>query len=287
MTRRRQVKYDVDVALRSADALGEGPVWLPETGELLRVDIAAGVVHRWAPATGRTRRIEAGDCVSAVIPRRGGGLVLARRHRIELWDDGRAVGRLAALEPDVPGNRCNDCKCDPAGRLWAGTMSTTREPGAAALYRIDPGGEVHGVIAGTTISNGLGWSPSGERMYFVDSTTQRIDVLAYDVATGEAGARQPFAEIEGGMPDGLAVDADGAVWVCLFGGGEVRRYTPGGELDGRARLPVSKPTSLAFGGADLATLFVTSARQPGEPLAGAVFALRPGVAGVPVARFAG
>jgi sugar lactone lactonase YvrE len=166
-------------------------------------------------------------------------------------------------------------------------MSTTREPGAAALYRIDPGGEVHGVIAGTTISNGLGWSPSGERMYFVDSTTQRIDVLAYDVATGEAGARQPFAEIEGGMPDGLAVDADGAVWVCLFGGGEVRRYTPGGELDGRARLPVSKPTSLAFGGADLATLFVTSARQPGEPLAGAVFALRPGVAGVPVARFAG
>src|SRR5690242_17395757 len=118
------------VVLDSGDALGEGPVWLPETGELLRVDIDAGVVHRWSPATGRASALAIGDCVSAAIPAAAGGLVLARRHRIELWRDGPGV-LLAELEADRPDTRCNDAKCDPAGRLWVGTLSTTREAGAA------------------------------------------------------------------------------------------------------------------------------------------------------------
>jgi sugar lactone lactonase YvrE len=287
MTLRRFVKLDFDVALRSHDELGEGPVWLPETGELLRVDIAAGVLHRWAPATGKAERVEAGDCVTAAVPRRDGGLVVARRHGVELWDDTGESRTLVELERDRAGNRCNDAKADPAGRLWVGTMSTTREAGAAALYRVQADGRATPVIPGTTVSNGIGWSPSGTRMYFADSPTGRIDVLDYDRATGAVRDRRPFAAIDAGIPDGLTVDAEGAVWIALFGGGQVRRYAPDGTLAAVAELPVDNPTSVTFGGPDLATLYVTSARGDGAPLAGAVFALEPGVGGLPVDRFAG
>jgi sugar lactone lactonase YvrE len=287
MTRRRFVKLDFDVALRSHDALGEGPVWLPETGELLRVDIAAGVVHRWTPATGEAERVEAGDCVTAAVPRRDGGLVVARRHRIELWDAAGGVCALAELEPDHAGNRCNDAKADPAGRLWVGTMSTTRQAGAAALYRVEAEGRATPVIRGTTVSNGMAWSPTGTRMYFADSPTGRIDVLDYHSDTGTVRDRRSFAAVDEGIPDGLTVDAEGGVWVAVFGGGQVRGYAPDGSLAAVADLPVDHPTSVTFGGPDLATLYVTSARGDGAPLAGAVFALRPGVVGLPVDRFAG
>jgi sugar lactone lactonase YvrE len=281
MTGRQHVKSSVRVVLDSGDALGEGPVWLPETGELLRVDIDAGLLHRWTPATGRASVTELGDCVTAVVPTAAGDLVLARRHRIELWREG-AARVLAELDADRPGNRCNDAKCDPAGRLWAGTMSTTREPRAAALYRIVAGAPPERVLS-ATVSNGLGWSPAGDRMYYVDSPTQRIDVLDYDVRDGTARDRRPLARIDAadGLPDGLTVDAEGTVWVCLFGGGAIRRYAPDGELLAVVDLPVSHPTSVTFGGDALDTLYVTSARG------GGVLALRPGVRGLPVARFAG
>jgi sugar lactone lactonase YvrE len=287
MTRRPYVKLDVDVALRSADELGEGPAWLPETGELLRVDIPAGVLHRWSPATGTSARVDAGDFVTAVVPRRAGGLVVTRRHAVELWESDGAVSVLAELEPDRVDNRCNDAKSDPAGRLWAGTMSLRRDPGTAALYRIEPGGRTERVIAGTTVSNGLGWSPAGTEMYFVDTPTRRIDVLAYDAETGAVRDRRPFAEIDAGVPDGLTVDAEGGVWVALHRGGQVRRYAPDGTLTAVAELPVSRPTSVTFGGDDLATLYITTARGEDEPLGGAVLAVRPDVGGLPVDRFAG
>jgi sugar lactone lactonase YvrE len=285
MTGRRDVKSDegsvAQLVLDSHDSLGEGPAWLPDTGELLRVDIDAGVVHRWAPATGRTSALVLGDCVSAAIPADGGGLVLTRRHRVELWRDG--VRRLLGeLDADRPGNRCNDAKCDPAGRLWAGTLSTTRERGAAALYRLDPGAPPTRVLA-ATVANGLGWSPAGERMYFIDTAEQRVDVLDYDAATGAASDRRPLVHVDpaAGMPDGLAVDVEGGIWVALFGGGAIHRYAPDGERLAAIALPASHPTSLAFGGEDLRTLYVTSARG------GGVLALDPGVRGLPVARYAG
>jgi sugar lactone lactonase YvrE len=291
----RAATLEVHVALRCADELGEGPVWIEESGELLRVDITAGLVHRWSPATGAVTTTAVGDCVSAAIPRRSGGLVVALRHAVESWgSDGRHV--LGVLEPERAANRCNDAACDAAGRLWVGTMSTRREPGTAALHRIRPGEPPEAVMRGTTISNGLGWSPEGDRMYFVDSPTQRVDVLAFDPDSGELGDRRPLIGIPAreGLPDGLAVDAEGAIWLCLFGGGQVRRYAPDGRLLAVAHLPASNPTSAAFGGADGMTLFVTSARhrlsparRAAEPLAGAVFALRPGVRGVPTGCFAG
>jgi sugar lactone lactonase YvrE len=284
----------VDVALRSRDQLGEGPVW--DGVELLRVDITAAVLHRWDPVSGAERSFVAGDCLTAAIPRRDGGLVVARRHRLEVWDADGAATTLGEVEADRADNRFNDCKCDPAGRLWAGTMSTVREPGAAALYRVEPGGGPRRVLAGTTISNGLGWSPAGDRMYFIDSPTQRVDRLDYDLDTGSVRSRRALVAIPGeqGLPDGMTVDAEGGIWLCLFGGAAVHRYTPDGRLAAVARLPVSNPTSLTFGGPRLDTLYVTSARHRltldqlrAEPLAGAVFALEPGVPGLPVARFAG
>jgi sugar lactone lactonase YvrE len=206
------------------------------------------------------------------------------------------VRELARVEDDRPGNRFNDCKCDPAGRLWAGTMSGEHAPGEASLYRLVPGGQIECVITGTTISNGLGWTPAGDRMYFIDSTAQRIDAFDYDAGTGEIAGRRTFARIDpsDGKPDGMTVDSEGGIWVALFAGGAVRRYGQDGALEAHIELPVTNPTSPVFGGPDLRTLYVTSARHElseeqlaAEPLAGAVFALEPGVTGLPSNRFAG
>jgi sugar lactone lactonase YvrE len=231
-----------------------------------------------------------------VIPRASGaGWVLAAGRRI-LIDDGDGGRELARVEEGRHGNRFNDCKCDPQGRLWAGTMSTQRSPGAASLYRLAPGMPIERVLSDTTISNGLAWSAAGDRMYFTDSTTQRIDVFDFDAATGAIADRRAFAEVDpsDGLPDGLTVDAEGGVWVCLFGGGVVRRYGPDGTLDAAIPLPVTNPTSPVFGGPDLCTMYVTSARhrlsseqRAREPLAGAVLAVDPGVAGLPGNPFAG
>lgn len=284
------------MALHARDELGEGPFWDERTGQLLRVDITRGRIHGWSPATGRAVAREVGGEVSAVLPRaHAPGWLLAAGHRLVLLE-GDLQLTLAVVERDRPENRFNDCRCDPQGRLWAGTMSKQRVPATAALYRLAPGGEPERVITGTTISNGLGWSPDGERMYFVDSTTQRIDVLDFDGATGAVADRRPLVAIDprDGLPDGLAVDAEGGIWVCLFGGGALRRYGPDGALDAAIRLPVTKPTSPAFGGPGLRTLYVTTARHrlsmaqlAVEPLAGAVLALDPGVRGLPGNRYAG
>ena len=282
--------------LQARDQLGEGAFWDERAGELLRVDITRGRIHAWNPATHRVETQEMAGEVSAVVPRAAApGWLVATGRRL-LLRDGEAQRTLAFVERDRPDNRFNDCKCDPQGRLWAGTMSGRRAPGTAALYRLRGGGEIERVIAGTTISNGLGWSPAGDRMYFIDSTTQRIDVLDFDAASGDVANRRALVEVDprDGLPDGMTVDAEGGIWVCLFGGGAVRRYSPEGVLEAAIALPVTNPTSAAFGGADLRTLYVTTARHrlspeqlAVEPLAGDLFALYPGVRGMPGNRFAG
>jgi sugar lactone lactonase YvrE len=286
----------VRVALHAHDQLGEGPFWDERSDELLRVDIARGLIHAWDPVSRRAARHELAGEVSAVLPRaQAPGWVVAVGHRL-LLRDGDGQRPLAAVELRRPDNRFNDCKCDPQGRVWAGTMSKRRAPGTAALYRLAAGGEIERAIAGTTISNGLAWSPAGDRMYFIDSTTQRIDVLDFDAASGDVADRRALVRVDprDGLPDGMTVDAEGGLWVCLFGGGAVRRYSPEGALEAAIALPVTNPTSPVFGGADLRTLYVTSARHrlspdqlAVEPLAGAVLALRPGVRGLPGNRFAG
>jgi sugar lactone lactonase YvrE len=175
-------------------------------------------------------------------------------------------------------------------------MSTARDPGAAALYRVEPDGGCARMLGGTTISNGLGWSADGERFFFVDSTTQRIDVFDFDVGAGTLHDRRPFAAIaaQDGLPDGLAIDAHDGVWVALFGGAQLRRYDRDGVLDAVVPLPVANPTCPVFGGPRRDLLLVTTARHrrtaeqlAREPLAGSVLAVRPGVRGGAVHRFGG
>jgi sugar lactone lactonase YvrE len=278
------------------DLLGESPVWDEARAQLLRVDILNHAVHWWDPASGNTTTLGVTGEVSAAIPSSRGGMLLAAGHEIFVLDGRGARETLAIVEDNQPDNRFNDCQCDPAGRLWAGTMSKSRKPGAAALYQLSPGKPIQRVVAATTLSNGIAWSPGAERMYFIDSVTQRIDVFDFDNSAGAISGRRPFAFIEprAGLPDGMAVDAAGGVWVCLFGGAAIRRYGEDGVLDEVIRLPVTNPTCPAFGGPGLKTLYVTSARHrlsreqlAAEPLAGAVLALSPGVSGLPANRFAG
>lgn len=287
----------VSVARNCGDQLGEGTAWDARTDTLRWVDIANGLVHEWQPSlSGDTMTSQFGGELSAAVARAGGGLLIAVGHELRLLDGDRRPEAIVAVDGEPSENRLNDCRCDPAGRLWAGTMSKPRHPGAASLYRLDPDLSLTAVLTDTTLSNGIGFSPSGELMYFIDSTTQRIDVFEYDVETGTPSDRRRFAEIDpgAGLPDGLCVDAEGGVWVALFGGGAVRRYAPDGELDEIVGLPVSNATCPAFGGADLDVLYVTTTRHllsdealAAQPLAGALFEFRPGVRGLPGVPFAG
>ncbi len=201
--------------------------------------------------------------------------------------EGRELGR-SPIEPGLDGNRMNEGKPDPAGRLWFGSMSKTREPGQAALYRFDDGGLTR--IRTITTGNGTDWDVDRGRMYHVDSPTQRIDVFDYDVESGEVDNVRTWATIDSGdgLPDGLTIDSEGCVWLALFLGGAVRRFDPDGNVMCDIAMPTPFVTCPAFGGDDLSTLFVTSSqhRIPPEeraanPLAGALFTIDAGVKGRP------
>jgi len=286
------------VAARVSADVGEGPCWDDATRTLLFVDVTPGTIHRLDPEMGVLASRSIGQEVGAAIPRTGGGLVVAARDGIGfLDDDPRAdLVMVAPIEADNPGNRMNDAKCDPAGRLWAGTMAFDFARHAGSLYRMETDRRWRRVLSDVTISNGLGWSPAGTTMYFVDSGESAVDAFAFDPVTGVATNRRRLIEFgQGeGMPDGLTVDADGHLWVAMFGAGLVRRFSPRGVPSGQVRLPVSQVTSVAFGGSALDTLFVTSAayrltpaRLAEEPLAGATFCCRPGPTGLPAVRFGG
>lgn len=261
--------------------LAESPIWDSRQQSLLWVDIERGHVHRYDPASGEDTVTSVDVPVGALAVRRGGGLILAAGRGFAFLDE--RTSSLQWLWAQARGDRMNDGKCDPAGRFLAGSLTFARVPGAAALYRMDGDGQVTAVIEDVTLSNGLGWSPDGTRLYFTDTELDRVDVLDYDVTTGAVSGRRPFADLHAvvGRPDGLTVDADGGVWVAMArGGGVVRRYTPDGQLDQVIELPVRLVTSVTFGGADLTDLYVTTSRAnlgpadlADQPQAGAVFCL--------------
>ena len=275
-----------------AAVLGEGPYWRPEDDALLWVDVVRGHLHMTRVQLGETTTIEL-DTVSAAFPAVGGGIVTAGGYRLMLRatrpGEGWA-GRIIAEAPARDGVRFNDASVDPAGRVWVGSMDIKEKEPLGTLYRLDSGGTLTPVVKGATVSNGIGWSPDGTRMYYNDSPLRRIDMFDYDQATGEAYQGRMFADLSGadGFPDGLTVDADGYVWVAMFAGGALRRFTPAGHQDAVIPLPVSQPTSCAFGGPGMADLFVTTAyrdlseaQRAAEPLAGRLLRLRPGPVGLP------
>jgi sugar lactone lactonase YvrE len=275
----------VEVYVAAQAALGEGPCWDPGLGTLVWLDILGREVHVG------DRTYTTPDLVGAAVPRRGGGLVLALGTRFATLDleDG-ALRTLARVPADPALVRMNDGKTDPAGRFWAGTMALDGVRGRGALYRLDPDATPTEVLAPVSVSNGIGWSPDATHMFFVDSPTRTIVRFGYEVERGALGRRSLLVDTSGfaGMPDGLAVDADGNVWVAFWDGAAVRCFsgTNGALLD-EIRLPVTRPTSCAFGGADLATLLITTARTglpdavlAAQPWAGSVLAVKRGVRGL-------
>jgi sugar lactone lactonase YvrE len=287
----------MECVLDAKAELGEGPVWDPDAACLYFVDITRGLVHRYDPDAQTSQSHQINAMVGAVALTAAGDLVLAVRDGFARLDpDSGKVRGIAGVEADLPGQRMNDGKCDPAGRFWAGTMAIDEQPGAGALYRLDPDGRVHRMLAEVTISNGLDWSGDGRLMYYVDTPTGSIDVFDFDVATGAIANRRSLARVapEEGWPDGLTLDADGYLWVALWSGGAVRRYAPDGSLDRVLAVPTTYPTSCAFGGRDLRDLYITTAataltpeERQREPLAGGLFRCRPGVQGRPPHRFRG
>ncbi|MET8946199.1 SMP-30/gluconolactonase/LRE family protein [Streptomyces sp. NPDC004542] len=260
-----------EVAVRAEAELGEGPTWDAVTGRLIWIDILQSRVHTYDPASGRRTVRTAPQHVGAVKPRAGGGLVLNLRDGVGLLDPDDTF-RWLHHEP-VPGRRGNDAAVAPDGSLWAGTMRYDEATGGGTLARVAADGAVTTVLPDVTVSNGTGWSPDGRLMYYIDTPTRRIDV--FDVDGERVSGRRPLVEIEdgAGYPDGLTVDADGCVWVALWDGGAVRRYTPGGELDRVIRVPAPRTTACAFGGADLSDLYITTARvglAAPHPLSGSV-----------------
>jgi sugar lactone lactonase YvrE len=279
------------------NVLGEGALWCPREGVLWWIDISSPSLWRLDPRADRVDHWPLPKPPGSFALRSSGGFLFAFRSGFATLD--QPGGGLDWI--DVPGlalgdERFNDGKVDRAGRFWTGTLDRRLGAAIGRLYRVEPGLRVTAMDRGFTISNGIGWSPDDRTMYFTDTPTRRIYRYDFDVATGAIAKRRVFVEAEPGHggPDGMTVDAEGCVWSAQFDRWCIHRYAPDGRLDRIVRMPVQRPTTCTFGGPDLATLYVTSARMDlaadalaAQPQAGGVFALGVGVRGLPEPRFAG
>src|SRR3984893_18658400 len=262
MPRRIEAEVVVDAAARH----GEGPVWHPVQHTLDWVDIMAGHIHRYDPRTGRDVVIDVGQPVGAIAPRRAGGYVLAVEQGFALLDPSGNSRVVAYVEHDEPPRRMNDGGCDSAGRFWAGTMAYDFAPGAGALYRLDPDFTVTEMLAGVTISNGLDWTDDDRTMYYIDSPAHSVDAFDFDGRSGRISNRRRVVEVPSDptspngstVPDGMTLDAEGFLWVAVYGASEVRRYSPDGRIHCVVTVPACAVTSCSFGGEDLSDLYITS-----------------------------
>lgn len=289
----------VRCAIEGHALLGEAPYWSARDQTLTWVDMLGPSLHRASIATRGAPTVDTWPMTrltSLAVPRRSGGFLLAQPSGLRLVDPERGQDEpFAHPESSRPGNRYNDGKCDARGRLWIGTLDPTGQPGRGSLLRVDPDGTHVRVDSGFTVANGIAFAPDGRTLYFAESAGRTL--FAYDVEPrkGSVSRRRAFVTWpEGVKPDGVAVDEEGGVWVAIWDGWRVERYAPDGKLARTVRLPVPRPTSLAFGGRTLETLYVTTARVrlgpealAAAPLSGSVFEIAPGVRGMAVALFGG
>jgi sugar lactone lactonase YvrE len=270
---------------------GEGVVWDASARLVRFVDLEAGALMSYHPGSGEVDRRQLGTVAACVRPRRSGGLVVALERTFLLLDAEGGVQAEYGPAFDDAGLRFNDGGCDPAGRFWMGSMAYDEAPGRGAIHRLDPDGTIHRVLGDVTISNGLSFAVDGRSALYVDTPTDRVDVLEVDPLAGTVVGRRRLTEVTPGHPDGIAPDAEGGVWVALWAGSAVHRYDRDGRLTHLVRLPCSQVTCPAFGGPDLTDLYVTTSRrglpEGEEPTAGALFRVRSGIPGVPVLPFAG
>lgn len=286
-------KLQAEPVLSIKAELGESPVWDEASDVLWWVDWSGGTVFRSDVRAGASVSFDVGADVAAVALTTSSGVVLAQSHGFTALDPtSGAVRTIANAEAaDSPTRMC-DAKPDPEGRFWGGTTALDGVSPVGGLYVLERDGRVRRVLDNVAVSNGLGWSPDHTTFYYIDSATQRVDAFDFDAAAGSISNRRMLVAVppEEGMPDGLCVDGEGGVWVALWDGWQVRRYTPDGDLDVIVELPVARPTCCAFGGKDLSDLFITTAEpdsaeeREAQPLAGRVFAVRQDIAGRPADR---
>ena len=289
------MSFQVEVAARGADRLGECPLWDERENMLWWVDSRWPAAKRLDPSSGAVMMVVLREVVGSIALREAGGMLAATKSGLHLLDP--SSGTLEARtnpEAHLPDNRFNDGRCDRQGRFWAGTMSDVKRDPVGSLYRIDADFACTRLRNAIIIPNSLAFSPDNRTMYFADTNRHTIWAYDYDPATGAATRERVFADTGSGRPDGSCVDAEGCLWNAEYGGGRLVRYTPAGKVDRAIDMPVSNPTCCAFGGEDLGTLYVTTATQrltpedlARQPLAGSLLALRPGVKGVAEGRFAG
>ena len=286
-----------ELVLDAGAVHGEGPAWDAASQELLWVDLFGDRLHRMT-ADGRATSEIFDQHVCVAVPRSGGGLVLALGDGIWLQDPDGARRRVMTLhQPAGTPIRMNDGKCDPAGRFWAGSMADDETTaGAGTMYRMDPDLSTHEMFRDVTISNGLAWTGDGRTMFYIDTPTRRVDRFDIDPATGAIANRRTAVSItsEHGLPDGMTIDDEGGLWVAMWKGSAVHRYTQDGRLDTVVELPCAKVTSCCFGGPKLDELYITTSRyeltdeeRAAQPLAGALFRFHPGVTGPAAVAFAG
>lgn len=293
---------EVEPVVRERCLLGESPLWSPAEQALYWIDVRNAMIRRLDPATGAVRRWPLHTDIGAIaLTRPPNRLLAAMRcgigYGFVTYDlEADTYEQIVDPEPDNRRMRLNDGKMDRQGRFWCGTMRDPHYQPIGRLYRLDADGGLHERRGGITVPNALCFSPDGRTMYFADSPTRRILAFDYDPETGEPANERVFAEVPegGGAPDGATVDAEGFLWNAQFGGGCVTRYDPDGKVERRLAVPARQVTSCAFGGPELATLYVTTATLrydraalEREPLAGALFACEPGARGLPEMPFGG
>lgn len=290
------ISPDLECVVPAGNIVGEGPVWDTRRALLRWVDMAAPAFHNYDPATGEHSVVEAAQLVSAVLPADDGGYFAITQNGLERLDPGSGLTTpVHDPEAHLPGNRFNDAKTDCHGRIWSASMSLDASMPTGSLYRFDRPTISHAVEGGFQVSNGLGWSPDDRVFYFTDTALGTVFAYDHDAETGALSGRRTFVRFEPreGRPDGLAVDAEGHLWIALWDGWRVARYAPDGTPSGGIDMPVPRPTSCCFGGPGLTNLYITSARirLPGHaleeaPLSGGLFRIAPGVAGHPVSEVA-
>lgn len=282
-------EWDASLFVEMKNELGEGAIWNHQAQEFWHIDIEGQKFFTTDVKTGQQRVFDAGQRIGTIVPNDMGQAVLALQDGIYAYDfDSRSQSLIVSPEDSIAHIRFNDGKCDPAGRLWVGSMGLDQKPYRASLYSIDKG-EAKLRLDSITISNGIVWSSDHKTMYYIDTPDENVKAFDYDVTTGDISNERIVVEIGGiGFPDGMAIDSEDMLWIALWNGNAVGRWNPRtGEMIGRVNIPAHNITSCAFVGDDLDSLVITTARVDMSaeelekyPWAGSLFVVVPGVAGV-------